>query len=229
MKRPLDQEALPPELRAELLRSRQAGHEYDALGKLPQLRAALNEAAASGRDPLAELESSTLPSRFNPALLNIPPLAWKLALIAAIGSAVFIAWPRPQQDTPARAPVVQRAQPAPKPQPATEAPAPRAEVVANQDAAIPQPPAIRSSRREIAQLVRIRALLERDPIAAYRLAQRSESEFPQGLLSEERQALQVLALAKSGSRDAAERKARAFFERYPQSPMRERIEGELRR
>jgi hypothetical protein len=61
------------------------------------------------------------------------------------------------------------------------------------------------------------------------LAQRSEQEFPHGVLSEERQALSVIALQKSGSTGAAERKARAFFSRYPQSPMREFVEAALGR
>jgi outer membrane protein assembly factor BamD (BamD/ComL family) len=75
--------------------------------------------------------------------------------------------------------------------------------------------------------VRIRALLERDPTAAYRLAQRSEREFPGGVLSEERQALQVVALAKSGATEDARRKAVRFFARYPESPMRELVESAL--
>jgi outer membrane protein assembly factor BamD (BamD/ComL family) len=90
-------------------------------------------------------------------------------------------------------------------------------------------PVAPSSRREISQLVRIRALLEEDPAAAYRLAQRSEREFPHGVLSEERRALQVLALAKSGATEAADRKAREFFARYPQSPLRELVEAALKR
>jgi outer membrane protein assembly factor BamD (BamD/ComL family) len=86
-----------------------------------------------------------------------------------------------------------------------------------------------SSRREIAQLVRIRALLERDPRAAHRLAERSEREFPRGLLNEERRALAIVALAKSGAKQLAEQDAQRYFARYPHSPMRELIEAALRR
>jgi hypothetical protein len=71
--------------------------------------------------------------------------------------------------------------------------------------------------------VRIRALVKLDPAAAYRLALRSEREFPAGLLSEERQALAIVALAKTGANDSAQRKAREFLARHPQSPMRELI------
>jgi hypothetical protein len=84
-----------------------------------------------------------------------------------------------------------------------------------------------SSRREIAQLVRIRRLLERDPSAAYRLTVRSEREFPDGLLSEERGALAIVALAKLGSKQLAERTAQRYIARYPHSPMRALIEAAL--
>jgi hypothetical protein len=121
---------------------------------------------------------------------------------------------------------------------AVEAPGAHVELVEPAERAVPaatRAPAIAapaaasssSSRREISQVVRIRALLETNPRAAYRLAQRSEQEFRHGVLSEERQALSVIALKKSGAADAAERKARAFFSRYPQSPMREFVEAAL--
>jgi hypothetical protein len=61
------------------------------------------------------------------------------------------------------------------------------------------------------------------------LAERSEREFPGGLLSEERRALSIVALAKTGARESAAAKARDFFARYPQSPMRGLIEAELQR
>jgi type IV secretory pathway VirB10-like protein len=174
--------------------------------------------------------------------LHVAPAAWKVVLlVATAGAATFGAWSlqQRQQPAPARpaitvqpvappapaAPVVQQAAPTPAP---SAQPAPANEVTAPAPASSAQP-AMRSSRREIAQLVRIRALLERDPAAAYRLALQSEREFPNGVLSEERQALQVLALAKSGSIDEAQRKANAFFARYPQSPLRDLIEAGLRR
>jgi hypothetical protein len=238
MKRELGPE-LPSELRAELQRSRRAGHDYDALAKLPQLRAAL--AAQSPADGSTEHGPASDPARFTRARLQLAPSAWKLVLLAAtVGATVFVLSRAPwRQARPAHsdqhasptattpptaapvAPAAIEAKPA-----ATQAPA--SESVAPQPAPSAQPLA-RSSRREIAQLVRIRALLEHDPAAAYRLARQSEREFPHGVLSEERQALQVVALARSGSTEAAERRAREFFARYPQSPMRELVEASLRR
>ncbi|HTU57064.1 MAG TPA: hypothetical protein VMF89_01500, partial [Polyangiales bacterium] len=51
-----------------------------------------------------------------------------------------------------------------------------------------------ASRREIAQLARIKALLEQDPAAARRLIRAAQREFPAGLLVEEREGLDVIAL-----------------------------------
>jgi hypothetical protein len=241
MKRELGPE-LPSELRAELQRSRRAGHDYDVLAKLPQLRAAL--AAQSPADGPAEHGPASDPGRFTRVRLQLAPSVWKLVLLAAtvgaVGATAFVVSRAPwRQARPAHseqhasptattpptaapvAPAAIEAKPA-----ATQAPA--SEAVAQQPAPSAQPLA-RSSRREIAQLVRIRALLEHDPTAAYRFAQQSEREFPHGVLSEERQALQVVALARSGSTEAAERRAREFFARYPQSPMRELVEASLRR
>lgn len=238
MKRELGPE-LPSELRAELARSRQAGHDYDVALKLPLLRAALDAAAHAPADgPSASHAPGT-------GALHVAPAAWKVVLLVAGASAAgFGAWslqqhaqpPAPErtaisaqhvESAPPAPPVVPQAAPPPAP---SAQPAPAHEVIAPAPAAEPSAqPAVRSSRREIAQLVRIRALLERDPAAAYRLALLSEREFPNGVLSEERQALQVLALTKSGSIDEAQRKANAFFARYPQSPMRDLIEAGLRR
>jgi outer membrane biosynthesis protein TonB len=235
MKRPLESE-LPSELRAELMRSRRAGHDYDAVAKLPQLRAAL-EAAAH-----APVDGSSVPHGSSSGALHVTPAAWKLVLlVATVGATAFGAWSLQTGQRPAQAPPSITAQPVAPPAPAPSVvqkpeptpvhstqPAPAVEAAAPQSQPSPEP-AASSSRREIAQLVRIRALIERDPAAAYRLAQQSDREFPNGVLSEERQALQLIALAKSGSTDAAQRKANAFYARYPQSPMRELIDAALHR
>jgi hypothetical protein len=81
-----------------------------------------------------------------------------------------------------------------------------------------------ASRREIAQLLRIKHLLPRAPAAAYRLAQASQREFPNGALREEREGLAVLALWLLEAREPAQRSTREFLERYPQSPLRERLQ-----
>jgi hypothetical protein len=231
-------------LLAELQRSRRAGHDYDVLAKLPQLRAAL-EAAPSIDGSAGEHGPEADASPFGHSA-HLAPATWKLVVLAAaVGVSAFVAWPaRRSQPTsprsqageatpaaPAITPPLVAQQPAPAAAPESavpEAAAPAADAAAARPAPSAQP-AANSSRREIAQLVRIRAMLEQNPAAAYRLAVRSEREFPHGVLSEERQALQMLALARSGSTRAAEQKARAFFARYPQSPMRQLLEDALRR
>lgn len=230
MKRLLDDPNLQEELRNDLRRSRVAGESYDVTTKLALLHSWLptpSEAPAS--DAMAD------PSRLQWPRLDLTPWTWKLAVLAVVGGASLFALgpadrePRSQRTLPAKPQVIasptltrpvavnelapQKSEPT-----VVEAPVPRA--------AVSQPPAS-SSRREISRLVRIRALLTSDPAAAYRLAQRCEQEFPDGVLSEERQALQVVALAKSGARENARRRAVRFFARYPESPMRELVESAL--
>jgi hypothetical protein len=82
-------------------------------------------------------------------------------------------------------------------------------------------------RREIAQLARIKALVDADPARAYRLAQQGDRAFARGMLRQEREALAIVALANSGHRAQAERRMRDFLLRYPNSPARERLQHVL--
>jgi hypothetical protein len=240
MKRLFDDPAFSPELRAELARSQRAGREYDVEAKLQQLREALANPQPTGTE-LLEQGGSQIQLMF----------AAKVVVVAAVVAVIgYVAWPqrsvhiqRRSQPAAAARPLDARAQQpparpsAPPPTASVAAPEPKDDLALDQPPppsavaatpAAPARPAERSSRREIAQLVRIRALLERDPKAAYQLAQRSEQEFPKGVLSEERQALLVEALAKSGRLEAAAQKAKEFHQRYPQSPLRDRVEAALR-
>ena len=81
-----------------------------------------------------------------------------------------------------------------------------------------------ASRREIAQLARIKALLEQDPAAARRLIRAAQREFPAGLLVEEREGLDVIALFALAQNDRARANAERFIARYPQSPLRAKLE-----
>jgi hypothetical protein len=85
-------------------------------------------------------------------------------------------------------------------------------------------PAQAALRDEIAQLGRIKALVDDDPERAYQLARTGQREFAPGILRHEREALAVRALWNMGSRQEAQREARRFLARYPQSPLRPRIE-----
>lgn len=81
-----------------------------------------------------------------------------------------------------------------------------------------------ASRREIAQLARIKALLEEDPAAARRLIRTAQREFPAGLLVEEREGLDVIALFALEESERARKNAQRFVARYPQSPLRPKLE-----
>jgi hypothetical protein len=81
-----------------------------------------------------------------------------------------------------------------------------------------------ASRREIAQLARIKALLEQDPAAARRLIRAAQREFPAGLLVEEREGLDVIALFALAQNERARAGAERFIARYPQSPLRPKLE-----
>ena len=223
MRRLFEDPESPEALRDDLLRSRAAGQDYPSADKLAQLRAAL---ADPERDPLAE------GSRGAEGLKRLTWRAvhpgWKLAALLVVGGAASLALrPSAHERSPSAVASQPTAAEPELPAAVKVSPSPSlAEGAPHADAAVDQD---KSPRREIAQLVRIRAWLEQDPLAAYRLAQRSERDFPDGLLSEERRALSIVALHRTGKRAAAAAEARAFFARFPQSPMREVIEAELAR
>ena len=63
-----------------------------------------------------------------------------------------------------------------------------------------------------------RTLRAGDASGALRLLEQARQHFPHGALGQEREALSIEALAKSGARDAAARKADAFLRAHPKSP-----------
>lgn len=81
-----------------------------------------------------------------------------------------------------------------------------------------------ASRREIAQLARIKALLPENPAAARRLIRAAQREFPAGLLVEEREGLDVIALFALAENERARANAERFVARYPHSPLRPKLE-----
>jgi len=174
----------------------------------------------------------------------------KLAL-AATGAAVVavsvIAWPRPAPQHTAPRPVLetQPSRPAPAATATTSTPD-RAAAEHDSSAPTPSPAAdaidaelarIRARaeragegdadaalRREIADLGRIKALLESDPAQAYRLAQAGHRQHRRGMLRHEREGLAVLALWNLDRHSEAEARTRAFLARYPNSPLRAEVE-----
>ena len=73
-------------------------------------------------------------------------------------------------------------------------------------------------RAELRALARAKALSVRDPQAALLLLEQIRVQFSQGYLGEERAALTILALVRSGQSARARQQAADFLERYPNGP-----------
>jgi hypothetical protein len=74
-------------------------------------------------------------------------------------------------------------------------------------------------RDESSAVLEIRRTLRAgDAAGALRLLEQARQRFPRGALSQEREALSVEALAKSGAVDAASHKAETFLRVHPKSP-----------
>lgn len=187
-------------LRDGVARLAQDEVDYDQLRGLEQLRAALGSA------PPNDAAAAAGPSASAP-LLGSSSLLVKVIGVAAI-SVSLVATYRYLSPPPAR-PASSVAQ-----APATESPAATPEPVAEEPAAPASAPAAQSgertaapraaqtsSRREISNTRRIQALLADDPAAAHRLIVATSREFPSGVLREERDGLEVIALFRLGEQD----------------------------
>jgi hypothetical protein len=98
------------------------------------------------------------------------------------------------------------APPAPAPSPtATEAPAPTTAVDALRDER-----ALLASARD--------ALRKGDGRGALAILQTAQSRHPNGVLGQEREVLAIEALAQTGDRDGASKRAGAFLRAFPNSP-----------
>jgi hypothetical protein len=84
--------------------------------------------------------------------------------------------------------------------------------------------------REEARLIATarQRLLRDDPAGALRLLEAARQRFSDGVLVQEREALAVEALAKSGRREAAEQRARDFQQAHPESPLKDRVRDATR-
>jgi hypothetical protein len=210
------------ELKRELSRLEAARVSYDTEAGWAALQGVLDESVAG----LAGSAAATgAPS-------SLVPLLSKLVLLAAIGGGAIatVAWlgtergPAPRASTPSSPASVAATAAVPATPP--KSPVASAPIVAVMEptALEEAKPAVPDSRREIAQLMRIRTLLKRDPAAAHRAIVDAQREFPDGLLREEREGLDAIALARSGERTRARQQAERFIERYPKSPLRPRLE-----
>jgi len=80
---------------------------------------------------------------------------------------------------------------------------------------------------EVALLQRARRVVVADPRASLALVAQHHREFPQGVFAEEREALAVEALQRSGQRERAATRLQALLARYPRSSYRERLSALL--
>jgi hypothetical protein len=252
--RMLDDAALTPGLRHDLEQTHALPEPYDVTAGERRLAAALSLAdptalAEDVANASAEVGTAgQLAATPGSGVLGSGALKLGMAVAAAAAiTAGVLAWPETAPRTPPRAaaanaPSARAPSPVPsQPLQASHAPraphvvqAPRAPDLSQAppaQAATPRrplPDADAALRREIAQIGRIKQLLARDAMQAYRVAEAGHREFPLGMLREEREALAVLALWRAAREPQAARRSRAFLGQYPQSAHREEIERRLR-
>lgn len=82
----------------------------------------------------------------------------------------------------------------------------------------PDTPASRLREESLAVLAARRTLRSGDASGALRLLEAARRDFPRGMLGQEREALTIEALARSGAREVAQKRADTFLSNYPKSP-----------
>ena len=90
------------------------------------------------------------------------------------------------------------------------------------------PAAAQAADSELTLLSRAQGLLARDAQAALEVMNEHARAYPRGEFAQEREALAIDALRRLGRRQELQTRARAFLQRYPSSPHRDRIESWLR-
>ena len=142
---------------------------------------------------------------------------------APVSSAVVapsVAKVAPVEDAPVAVPAAPTAEPQVAPSAeAAVAPSATARAERRHVAAVDPDVAL---RREIDHLARVKVLLRTDPAAAYALAQAGNRTLT-GMLRQERDGLAVFALHAAGKSAQARLLGSAFLQRYPASPLHERI------
>jgi len=236
----LDDPQLASELRTDLQRFASADAEHDLAQGWQRLQRELGpEVGISAPD------AGTASAGPGGAALAI-----KLLVLAAIGGSVALGIQLRGQSDPTPAPKASVAaaggassQPAATPSSVGAVPGGSRELGASAEPVrvadplgAPQPRASSVPRRsaapasgEVTQLLRIKSLLETDPAAARRLIVKAQREFPTGVLAEEREALNVIALFAMGDHGRGQAAAERFLAQYPRSPLRARISELLAR
>jgi hypothetical protein len=241
----LDDPSVAPELRADLKRAASSLPAYNAAAGLANLQAAIGSslgAPASAATHAAQAKTAAGVTAAKSATL-LGTAGAKVALVA-LGSAALVTLatlgiparvtaPRPSPASRGVAPTLPAATEAHEPVTAPPAelsapmPAPTVETQVHTPAShhvLRQTDPDEALRLEVAQLGRIKSVLDTDPAQAYRLAEAGHKTFSRGMLRPEREALATLALWNLGRHDEATRRAEAFLTRYPTSPLRARLQ-----
>jgi hypothetical protein len=241
--RMLDDATLSPALRDMLERAATAPDPYDPLQGEARLSAALAAGAGASAEsaPPPPAPVAGAPAGASGLLgSGVAKLGAVAATVAVVGATVLGLRERPAPQPPARAPNAVVSAPVAAPPALAPAPPPRIEQPLERPVDVPAallaeqarrpssaPDADEALRREIAQVGRIKRVLDQNPALAYSLAQAGHREFPRGMLHEEREALAVLSLWNLGRGAEARRRAEAFLARYPNSSVRGQLERRL--
>jgi hypothetical protein len=220
-KRWLDDPEQSAQLRVDLQRAADAVPKYDASAGL----AALQSAIQAGAPAAASVA---------PASLGKLGLAAGISAALAAGVVAVVLLRAPAKQAPpapraaphtVQAPAVQAPPPSPRVAPVAPRDEPVIEAPAVEAQAVNQAPAVRgtATEREIAQLARIKAVLDADPRLALQLAQHGHREFARGVLRPEREGLAIVALYALERRAEADERARAYLAAHPKGVMAERV------
>jgi len=148
-----------------------------------------------------------------------------LIFLAAVGGVTLGTWKFWPEDAP-------KAKPVPVTLDASTVKAPPAAPSSSPVDVPPEPPVVAPAgdgkprlatgsrlREESGALLEARAALRAgDAVRSLALLEQARLRYPRGALGQEREALTIQALAQSGERAAAARRARVFLQAHPQSP-----------
>jgi hypothetical protein len=211
----LDDPAVAPELQEGLSEIAATQLPFDTAAGLSAFQDALGSAAQLGAAPAVSTAISTGTLVAGSVVLLLAGAGLYTWLVPSSKA------PRQTEPAPSAAPAAPAAPtvaPIAAPEPVVAEPA-RAPV-----REVPREVAVQTPLdREVAAMVKAKALVDSKPRAALALLQRIEREHPRGTLSEERTGLRVLALWAAGEHETALGERATFLARYPQSPMRERL------
>lgn len=147
-----------------------------------------------------------------------------LATLAGVGVGVSHFWPRSSAAPQVLVPPVAARPPLEQPPSApADAPTPASEAVAPATPTAPlepkRAPTASQLREESLAVLEARAALRAGNASqSLSLLEHARARFPRGALGQEREALTIEALAKTGQAATARRRAEAFLRAHPQSP-----------